>query len=108
MLNLLTAHTLEQTFVYRGLTLPQNLIILYEILDFLYIMRFSAVHQAHEVVLMCTHNVLSKNIQDIKVFPMKFSFFISANNLCILNGQDFIMTDVWLYSLEGCNGRVPT
>ena len=43
MLNLLIVHALEQTFVYRGLTLPRNLIILYEILDFLDIVRFLAV-----------------------------------------------------------------
>ena len=45
MLNLLTAHAQEQTFVYRGLTLPRNLIILHEILDFLGIMCFLAIYR---------------------------------------------------------------
>ena len=33
-------------------------------------------------------------IQRSKSFPMKFSFFASEKNLCILHGQVFIMGDL--------------
>ena len=35
-----------------------------------------------------TMNILSKNIKNIKIFQMKFSFFFSSEkSLCILHGQ---------------------
>ena len=38
-----------------------------------------------------TINVLNKIIENIKKFPMKFSFFNAEKILCILHGQVFVM-----------------
>ena len=44
---------------------------------------------------MCTHNLmyfLSKNMKNIIFFiVMKFSIFTAEKNLCILQGQVFVM-----------------
>ena len=40
---------------------------------------------------MPTVNVLSNDIENIQIFPIKCSIFTAEKNLCILHGQVFVM-----------------
>ena len=52
-------------------------------------------YKVGEVVLTCTYNVLSKNIENIKILPSKFSNFTAEKILCIFHGQVFVMGFRW-------------
>ena len=52
-----------------------------------------------------TINVLSKNIKNIELFPMKFSFFTAEKKICILHGQVFVMVSLYCCSFGSYYNR---
>ena len=66
----------SKTGLYRGIPI--------------FLIFFQNIDSTASVLSVPTIYVLSKNVENIKNFQMKFSIFNAEKILCILHGQDFM------------------